>query len=254
MARNHRTLLLPFALLAGVACGTSVTSLPANPAQGACVGTNLTGDPNTSSPPTCVTFSGYEWILKASPRFDPGPNAWSDQPANVFVNSEGLHLRITNRNGQWCSAEAILNQSLGFGTYEFHVSGIERLDRNVVLGLFTYEYANTVAGHREIDIEFSPLLGFSPAATGHFTVQPFQAPGNTHDFVVQANGVSTHTFEWRAERIIFTSGDDVWTYSGPGVPSPGGENVRVNLWLFGGVPPTDGAQQDVVIKTFQYRP
>src|SRR4051812_33364367 len=50
---------------------------------------NTTGDPHASSPPRCVIFAGYQWVVKSSPRFDPGPNQWSDTPDQAFVDGQG---------------------------------------------------------------------------------------------------------------------------------------------------------------------
>ena len=39
-----------------------------------------------------------------------------------------------------------------------------------------------------------------------------------------------------------------------GVPAPGGENARVNLWLAQGKPPQNGKSVEVVISRFEYLP
>jgi hypothetical protein len=215
-----------------------------------------TGDPNTSSPPRCISFAGYEWAVKASPRFDPGPNAWADGEDNVFVDALGLHLRITNAGGIWRSSEVVLNGRLGYGRYAFRTeTNVAELDPSVVLGFFTYDYRDPAFGHREIDIEFSPMLGFTPGANAHFTVQPFQARGHTHDFTVRPeNTGNVHSFEWRAGRVTFQSGAEQWTFSGPDVPTPGAENVRINLWLFGGRPPAGAQPPEVIVSGFEFNP
>jgi hypothetical protein len=241
------------ALCVGLAACSGATTMPTSPVSSAAGCSNVSGDPNTSSPPRCVRFAGFDWTLKSSLRFDPGPNAWSDDPANVWVDPQGLHLAITNRGGQWYAAEAILNQSFGYGTYEFELENDpSQLDSNAVLGLFTYNYRDADFAHREIDIEFSPLLGFTPGAAGHFTVQPFTRPGNTHDFAISAPWSGTHSFEWRPDRIVFRSGGETWTYSGPDLPQAGGENVRINLWLFRGRAPSQALEPHVVIKRFAF--
>jgi len=38
------------------------------------------------------------------------------------------------------------------------------------------------------------------------------------------------------------------------VPRPGGENVRLNLWLSGGAPPTDGHEVEVIADSFAFAP
>ena len=240
-----------------VSCGTAPTAptAPSAATPGAspsvCSGAVVTGDPNVSSPPRCLRFSGYEWVVKSSPQFGPGPNVWSDQPASVWVDAQGLHLTIQRIGNTWTASEVILNRSLGHGTYSFRTSvRLDQLDRNVVLGLFTYNYADAAFAHREIDLEFSPSLGVTPGASGHFTVQPFQ--GNTHDFV--SDGSTAHTFDWRPDRVSFQSGGEIWTSPGRGVPGGGGENVRMNLWLFGGQPPSNGLPVELVITSFEWRP
>jgi hypothetical protein len=150
---------LGLVLMAGACAAPAHT--PIVPSPNSCSTTPSSGDPNVSSPPRCISFAGFEWVVKASPRFDPGPNAWSDSIDNVFVDSRGLHLRITNVNGSWYASEVVLNQTLGYGEYVFRVaSSLERLDPNVVFGMFTYNYIDPAFGHRELDIESSPRLGF----------------------------------------------------------------------------------------------
>jgi len=216
----------------------------------------VSGDPNVSSPPRCLSFAGYEWVVKAAARFDPGPNAWSDATSNVFVDARGLHLSITNVNGQWYASEVVLNRALGFGRYVFRTaSNFDGLDRRVVVGLFSYAYADTIAGHREIDIEFSPLLGLAPGADTHFTIQPFTVHGHTHDFIRERGQTAAiHSFEWRADQIVFQSGSEQWTYTGADIPAPAQANVRMNAWLFEGLPPADLRTQEVVISGFEYTP
>jgi hypothetical protein len=45
-----------------------------------------------------------------------------------------------------------------------------------------------------------------------------------------------------------------WTYAGSDVPKAGGENVRLNLWLFQGQPPTNGEEAEVVVGSFSFLP
>lgn len=240
-------------------CGSTVTAptSPSAPTSGAgqtaCSSSVVTGDPNVSSTPRCVRFGGYEWVVKSSAQFGPGPNVWSDQPSSVWVDAQGLHLTIQQVGGIWTASEVILNRSLGHGTYSFRTNvRPAQLDRNVVFGLFTYNYADPAFAHREIDMEFSPSLGATPGASGHFTVQPYQVRGNTHDFV--SDGSPAQMFDWRPDRVTFQSGGEEWTYFGQGAPSAGGENVRINLWLFGGQPPSNGQPVELVITSFDWRP
>jgi hypothetical protein len=45
-----------------------------------------------------------------------------------------------------------------------------------------------------------------------------------------------------------------WTYSGPDVPQPGSEHVRMNLWLYRGMPPANGNSVEVVVTRFSFTP
>jgi hypothetical protein len=45
-----------------------------------------------------------------------------------------------------------------------------------------------------------------------------------------------------------------WSYTGSDVPRPGGENVRLNLWLSGGAPPIGGQEVEVVLQSFAFTP
>src|SRR6266852_3653418 len=66
-----------------------------------------------------VYFSGYSWNVKiGSPPVGPGPNYFSDNANNVWVDtSNRLHLRI----GKWVCAEVVLQSSPGYGTYRFYL-------------------------------------------------------------------------------------------------------------------------------------
>jgi hypothetical protein len=215
----------------------------------------MTGDPNTSSPPRCIIWAGMEWVVKSSPHFDPGPNQWSDGTDNVFVDAAGLHLRITNAGGTWRSSEVVANQPFGYGRYVFRTAtDVAELDSTTVLGFFTYDYRDPAFAHREIDIEFSPMLGFTAGARGHFTVQPWQTRSNTFDFrVTPGDTDSLHVFDWRPGRVEFSSGAVRWTTQGPDVPIPGNAtNVRINFWSFSGRPPAGDGALEIVVSSFQY--
>src|SRR5205823_12143915 len=99
-----------------------------------------------------------QWIVKKSTRdrVGPGPNYFSDSEENVRVDEAGqLHLLVTRRNDRWYAAEVVSRGSLGYGKYIFSLTGPgERLNENMVLGLFTWSNAPDF-DHREIDIEFS---------------------------------------------------------------------------------------------------
>jgi hypothetical protein len=206
---------------------------------------------------TTVRFADLDWVVKVGTRAGPGPNDFSDDPDNVWVDREGLHLRITERDGRWQAAEVFLPGSLGYGIYEFVVaSPVDALDRNAVFSGFVYESAQ-----REIDVEFSSLLARPDNA--QYVVQPYTEPDHLRTFAMPGATVSTHRFEWRADRISFASwtGDEPrddatiaeWTFAGQ-IPPPGGEAMHFNLWLFDGNPPAAGHGDHVVVRAFRYLP
>ncbi|MBK8045925.1 MAG: hypothetical protein IPK16_01575 [Anaerolineales bacterium] len=106
-----------------------------------------------------ISFAGYPWQVKTSAAYPigPGPNYFSDSTNNVWVDTAGqLHLKLTGSGSYWYAAEVINMASLGYGTYTFTTNGaVDKLDPNVVLGLFTWDTTAPAANYREIDAEFS---------------------------------------------------------------------------------------------------
>lgn len=154
-----------------------------------------------------LEFSGRRWLVKGTDtREGPGPNYFSDDEENVWVDGEGrLHLRISERDGQWRCAEVVSEEEFGYGHYVFKLGGgADAINENVVLGLFTWdtdpEYHN-----REIDIE---IARWAEAANENcqYVVQPYEHPGKLHRFGVDLAGAcSTHSFEWQRGRVAFRS-------------------------------------------------
>ncbi len=216
-----------------------------------------------------IQFAHHNWAVKAGDMLGPGPNNFSDSPDNVWVDaSDYLHLKITSQNGQWYCSEIISDESFGYGTYVFTVnSRVDNLDRNVVLGLFTWDTYAPQYNYREIDFEFSrwqnPLNDI-----GQYVIQPWDTPGNLFRFDINYTGPSdttTHVMTWRPDGIYFKSyygafelappPENVirdWHYTGPDDPPPGGENVRMNLWLINGSAPSNGQESEIVITDFQF--
>ena len=219
------------------------------------------GSPAASrpTPVRTVEFSGYTWQVKSSTGLvGPGPNLFSDSAGNVWVDALGrLHLKLTYSKGRWRCAEVINTQSLGRGRYSFALdSRVDALDRNVVLGLFTWSddpaYAN-----RELDIEFSRWGNAGDPTNGQYVVQPYDHPGNLQRITQPAAAASTHSFDWQPGSVAFgssTAAPSTWTYAGPDVPPPGGEHVRMNLWLYRGAAPSDGKSVEVVVRRFSFTP
>jgi hypothetical protein len=210
--------------------------------------------------PTTITFSGYEWSVKDHKRkLGPGPNFFS--ASNVHVDSAGrLHLEITPQGKKWTVAEVINTRSdLGYGTYSWTLGSAPVLDPNVVLGLFTWN-DDPAYNHREIDIEYAKWGNAGDPNNAQYVVQPYSTLGNEHRW--QDTSLlpgSTHSFTWLPGRVDFESRAadgsllHSWSYTGPDVPLPGGENVRMNLWLFRGSAPIDGQPVEVIIESFTHQ-
>lgn len=218
-----------------------------------------------------VQFSGYEWSVKDSleAQTGPGSNYFSDSTSNVWVDAGGkLHLKVAQRGGRWYCAELVSVRSFGYGTYRVSLdSTADSLDANTVLGLFTWNDDGPFT-HREIDVEISRWSNPSDTNNAQFVVQPFDQPNHLTRFrVPTAQTNSTHCFTWLSNRVDFAcyAGRYAmppatnlllasWARPEDGTPLTGGENFRMNLWLFNAVPPTNNADQEVVISRFAFVP
>jgi len=206
-----------------------------------------------------IEFSGYTWQVKSSAgAVGPGPNSFSDSTANVWVDNLGrLHLKLTYSKGRWYCAEVINTQSLGRGRYGFELdSAVDALDPNVVLGLFTWS-DDPAYNNRELDIEFSRWGNAAEPTNGQYVVQPYDHGGNLQRIRQPAVFSSTHSFDWQANAVTFTSSTATpspWAYAGPDVPEPGSEHARMNLWLFRGAAPANARSVEIVVKRFSFTP
>jgi hypothetical protein len=214
-----------------------------------------------------IEFSGYTWRVKSSGApVGPGPNYFSDREEDIWVDEDGkLHLWIVFRDGTWYSTEVLTTAPLGYGTYTFVVgSPVDTLDKNVVLGLFTWDDTAPDFNYREIDIEFSRWQEEN-GENSQYVVQPYYMSGNRHRFDMQLLGMySTHSFDWREDQILFSSyqgntppfgpSDEIetWLYTGDDIPPEGIGNARINLWLIGGEPPSGGQEVEVIVEAFEF--
>jgi hypothetical protein len=214
-----------------------------------------------------IQFSGRTWNVKAAAApVGPGPNYFSDSEEDVWVDQDGrLHLTIVHRNNRWYCTEVFTTEPLGYGTYTFTLaSPVDELDKNAVLGLFTWDDTAPGYNYRELDIEFS-RWGEDEAENAQYVVQPWDHAGNRHRFNMTLQGpYSTHWFTWVSSSVEFWSyqghapdlGDEIqhWLYGGGDVPPAGAGNARINLWLLNGVPPSDGQGAEVIIERFEFVP
>lgn len=217
-----------------------------------------------------LRFSGHEFVVRQAGVGGPGPNNWSAR--NAWVDEQGrLHLKLARRGGKWYAAEVYTRQRLGFGRYEFRIeTNLDRLDRNVVLGLFHYPTSDVGpdATH-EIDIEFA-RWGRRSGAVGNYTVWPVDAALDytTRRFRMPANAArTTHVYHRSADKVTFTSWRGHGTGSGRRIarwrfaprdaaarisqePMP----LHINLWGHRGNPPSDGRDVEVIISSFSFTP
>lgn len=219
---------------------------------------------------TTLTFSGYTWTVKSGSGLGPGPNNWDSR--NVWVDGNGwLHLKVRSVDGKWTCASARMTERLGFGRYQFQVIGaIDKLDKNVVLGLFDYPtYDVGVDGTNEIDIEIA-RWGNATGTNGNYVV--FPAVGGLKQtskrFQFSLNGTyTTHRFTRASHQVAFESlyghvdgaGSQIssWVFR-PTDPTryvpQQGTPVVMNLWLHQGKPPSDGKEVEVIIRSFKFTP
>jgi hypothetical protein len=217
-----------------------------------------------------IRFAGYDWSVRDYPG-GPGPNQWD--PANVFVDEAGLHLRITQIGGVWSCAEVVLNQSLGFGTYSFDVTGRpDKYDPNVVLGLFTYPNSDAIGpgGTNEIDIEltrwgdkhnpnvinwtvYPPALG--PKVTDSHFPMKLKSDASSHSFVWSSTGVAYAAYAGYADGKpkLIAKWNDAPAKPETRIPQAA-VPLHMNLWLLNGTPPGDGKPVDIVIRGFTFTP
>ncbi|HUW92415.1 MAG TPA: hypothetical protein VMV74_04565 [Bacteroidales bacterium] len=210
-----------------------------------------------------ISFSGFEWITEGTgfSRISPGGNYFSCSEDNVWVDVHGnLHLKITNRNGIWYCAKVTMKESFAYNKYVFHVSSrVDKLDRNVVGGLFTY-----LDDSNEIDIEFAKW-GIEGNINSQFAVQPAYHNGNIYRYSLDLKRKhSTHIIDWKKDTIYFacyrgyhsTRPDaskiiSEWCYTGNHIPVDGAEKIMINLWLFNGLPPSDNKEVEMIIKAVE---
>lgn len=214
-----------------------------------------------ATPTRTITFAGVEWQVKSGGPMGPGPNYWTDSPQDVWVDENGrLHLRIVKKGNIWYCSEVYTSNSTSYGEHRFLVDGyIDRMDQNIVLGLFVYAHDEA-----EIDIEYSRWgQGANYKRVGNYNIQPYYRTGNSHQFESPLNqSQSTHFFNWQEEKIEFgslqghhhqepASSEDYiqqWIYSGADNPDPS-LNLRthINFWLFSGNAPEDLSVLEVII-------
>ena len=207
-----------------------------------------------------LSFSGYEWDVRTTPSDRGGANDY--HPDNAWVDADGLlHLKLTEREGRWSSAEVILTRGLGYGTYSFTVRDISNMDPAAAFGMFTWDDEDAQQNHREMDIEISQW-GDRTIPNGQYVLQPYYVPANVARFSAPS-GTLTHTLRWEPGRAAFRTVRGAGTVEGPavaaheftsGVPTPRSERVRMNVYFFRYSPTPPAGPVEVVVERFHFVP
>ncbi|MFH0953787.1 MAG: hypothetical protein V1873_05620 [Verrucomicrobiota bacterium] len=222
-----------------------------------------------------IEFSGYRWRAKEGGIFGPGRNYFSGSGDNIRVDEKGrLHLRITQRDGKWYCPELALVDALGYGDYIFKTVGrVDRLDPNVILGLFLWEYQESYPsndvynGANEFDIEFGRWKNPQREPV-QFACQPWQKSGNEHRYNLQLDSddaLSSHALLWHPsgmacrswrghnERPAPSDMIENWFYAGEDLPRLEAPRVHINFWCIE-EPPSDLKEHEIVIAGFTFVP
>ena len=218
------------------------------------------------APPTIPTkllqFSGYEWAARAAGS-NRGGSHNSFDPANAWTDDKGaLHLRISGSPTHWSSAEVRLTRSLGYGTYVFVVRDTSHLEPSAVLTLFTWDGNGTDQNRRELDVEIS-RWGYIDNDNIHYVVQPYYVPANQVRFRAPASALK-HSLHWEPGQVTFSTTAssegasesrliNSHTFTS-GIPTAGGDSVRMNFYVFGKGEVPLRNQAEVVIEKFEYFP
>ncbi|WP_228486262.1 glycoside hydrolase family 16 protein [Paludibaculum fermentans] len=219
------------------------------------------GAPETLTSPT-LHFSGYDWKVRLLPS-DRGGAANPYSAKNAWTDDRGrLHLQISKGADGWECAELSLERSLGYGSYVFVTRDVASLEPSSVLGFFTWDDQGVEENHREIDIEISQW-GDPGSKNSQFTIQPYYVPVNVVRYL-SPPGQITYSFRWEPGRVSFKAqhgdglqrggaviSEHVFT---SGVPSPGGEALHMNLYVYGKSRTLQRNGAEVVIEKFQYLP
>jgi hypothetical protein len=142
------------------------------------------------------------------------------------------------------------------------VRDTSRLDPAAALGLLTWDDQGADQNHRELDIEISQW-GDRTISNAQYVIQPYYVPANVVRFAAPADRL-THAFRWEPGRASFRTVRGTGSSSAEplvaehdftsGVPIPGTERVRMNLYFFRYSPVPPQSDVEVVIERFQYLP
>lgn len=211
-----------------------------------------------------VSLGGFEWVVKesASP-VGPGPNYFSAR--SVSDAGPAVVLRVVSRRAflaeRRYAAEIYTRDFFGYGTFELDFRMDGPLDSFLVFGFFLYN--NDSPPHfGEVDFELA-RWGIPDADDGQFSVQPWDAEGNSTTFRLAPGPLEcTALIDWRRDRVelslVARDGTELsrWSYAGESMPLMGGSDerarVHVNLWPFRGMEGANDGARTVEVTGFRY--
>lgn len=223
--------------------------------------------PSTRCATNLGRFGGFDWQARTEARGGPGPNAWN--ACQAWLDTDGLHLRLDQVNGVWTSAEVWTTTPVGYGRLDLEVATpLHALDPNVVFGFFTYP-GGTLDGQHEIDIEMARFGATSTTAPNlNYVVYPAAALKTKGQCTLvwdAPQAKSIHRFFWSPSSVVFQSFNTVnltsasapyraWTFAPPSgfAISSGSWPLHINLWLYLGKAPLNGAPVEIVISRVTY--
>ena len=245
---------------AGYRPPSTAESLP-EPGGGVAAVARVTGSGTFVAPQSkTVAFSGYEWEVRQQPTDRHGMNDY--EAGNVWVDGEGfLHLRLSQHDGRWTSADVRMTRSLGYGTYSFDVRDTSQLDPSAAFSMYTWDSLGADQNFRELTIDVC-RWGDPDNMSGQFAVQPENVPTNVFRFAVPP-GVVTYSFRWEPGRVAFNSvrrggtprdrlvAERLFTAR---VPSAGAENPHLTLLYDRSAPRPPAKDVEVVVEKFAFLP
>lgn len=204
------------------------------------------------------TWKGYSWVSR-NRIGSPGPNTYSN--TNIFVKTDGLHMKITKLGGIWKCADVRTTKRLGYGTYRFVLNAQPaKWDPNMVFGAFNYggiDYVN------EIDIEISQWGDRDYLTPLNYTVYPkVLGPKYVATFPLKPlTNLTTHRIIWTPAGVNFLSqnGERILQDT-TGIVASSHTDISPNVsmpwyfdfWLMSGIKPVAGAE--IVIHDFEFKP
>lgn len=208
------------------------------------------------TPVRTIQFGGYSWKIKSGTAMGPGPNNWSNSPADIFVDGGGaLHLTVNNTNGTWNSTEVYLPLSLGYGRYEFDImTRPQDIDHNLVASPFLYQDDT-----HELDVEYSYWADEATYNTA-YSAQPSNKKDGSYVTYTTKNPTLpiTAVIDWNPDRIFYATMSqgvviNSCTYSGKKNFIPGKEAPHINFWQYRGLTPKNGVNSEFVVSEFRFK-